>query len=140
MNKINYDDYKFFLDRYRHIVFAFIAQDLYEYVDYPTTKCKKAYRDEVRQFFVNGRFKVPEGPYKTETYHIFMPYILDPVLEVNQIGPSQYDNFIKELEKAVEFLFPRVIENYASKDCDFKYCRDCANDLVARLKRHWHLV
>ena len=111
-----YQDYLYFLDRYRHIVFNFIAEDLSCYVDYPKNKL------EEKQILVDGRIKIKAGPYKEFTYHVFKYFNRDPTETTLRLGPDQYKNFLIFIRNNVDARFPNVIEKYASKDCDFKFC------------------
>lgn len=141
MHTENYHEYKFFLERYRHLVFAFIAEDLANYVDEPdiNPRTGKYDKTQVARISVNGRLKIPDGPYKEDPEYIFVPGNPDPELRIKKIGPTQYDNFIQIISKTVGVNFKNTIERYASEDCDYKYTRDCATELTYNLKNFWKL-
>lgn len=143
-------EYRYFLDRYKHIVYNITAKDLFSYVIYPLSRDRnptrgpqdnyKNYdREDMARFKVDGKLVIPDGPFKIETYHIFRPNIQDPVIEVKKFGPSQLENFVTLIGGVTDTQFPKLIENYASRDCDFKYTKDCAQDLTRRLRDYWKL-
>ena len=149
-----YQEYLYFLDRYRHIVFSFVAERLFSYVVYPIGKgdserkqrdnYKDYSREDIRRFYtkIDGQRKliVPDGPFDYVIYHIFKPNNPDPVLEINKLGNGQFENFYRIIAGVTDTQFPELIEKYASKDCDCTYTKDCIDTLERKLKSFWKLT
>lgn len=129
-----YQEYLYFLERYRHTVFNLIAESLTDYVDYP------ANRQEEKRILVDGRLKIKEGPYKEFNYHVFKLNDANPTPTCLKIGPKQYNNLVALIRNTVDIKFPSTIEKYASKDCDSKFCKDCAEELIYKLQKIWRLT
>lgn len=162
-----YQEYLFFLNRYKHLVYTQAAKNLFSYVVYPLNNAKENEktrgpqdnyndydREDMKRFKIDGKLVIPDGPYKIETYHIFRPGLKDPVIEKKKFGPSQLENFAYLIEQVTNTQFPKLIDQYASKDCDFrfacidrddvdlgefKYFYDCSEALTKKLKVYWKL-
>lgn len=157
-----YQEYQFFIQRYKDIVYAKTAENLYSYVVYPLCRPKRGkpqtrgpqdnYKDydrtDISRFKVDEvlaenkheHIVVPDGPYKISKRHVFKPESDNPVIETIKEGPSQYENFIDIISRVTDTQFPRLIEQYASRDNYFKYTSDCAEELILKLKTLWRLV
>lgn len=152
-----YQEYLYFIERYRHTVFSFVAERLFSYIVYPLGRESNAQereqrkpreynmydREDMKRYFVevDGQRKmvVPDGPFEHVLYHIFVPKKTNPVVEDNKYGNSQFDNFCKIIEGVTDTQFPEFVEKFATRDCDCKNSKDCVDLLEIKLKAYWKL-
>ena len=116
--QLDYQEFNFFMDRYKQVVFGYITNDLYEYADILDVKA---------------------GPFKDVVHYNLSTATGEMEVVHEQVGPSKYDNLNNLIARVVDIRFYEIVKKYAVNDCDFQYCRDCADELVDRLKKHLRL-
>lgn len=156
---LTYQEYLYFIDRYKHTVYSSVAERLFSYVVYPTgherdpkEREKRIQRHNYKDYdwydmvrfytVVDGQRKlvVPDGPFDYRIYHGFRPPNPDPELFINKLGNTQYDNFCRIISGVTDTQFPDIIEKYASRDCDCTNSKDCADELKRKLESFWKLT
>lgn len=128
------DEFEFFMNRYRQVVFGFVTNDLYDFTRPPEK------RSEIKRVTVDGKLIVAGGPYRTERHYNVDHECTYLFKEKFVFGPSRYDNLLEMVKRVVDNRFPMTIKRYAVNDRDYKYCRDCADELVYELKKYWGLA
>lgn len=116
--QLSYQEYNYFMDRYKQVVFGYVTEALYEYVDV---------------------LKVKAGPYKDISHYKLIAETNTMELVHEKIGPSKYYNLNRLISKTVNNKFYAIVDRYAVDDCDYRYCCDCAGELVEILKKYWRL-
>ena len=116
--QLSYQEFNYFMDRYKQVVFGYVTDNLYTYTD---------------------KLNIKPGPYKDMTHYELNMETNTMELVHEKIGPSVYDNLNKLIAGTVDINFYNIIKKYAVTDCDFQYCHDCADEITVLLKEYWHL-